>query len=808
MDFKTIETEVALQQLNSNKDLGLTDEDADQRLKKTGFNEIPEKKRHPVWMFLKKFWNLNAWLLEFIIIVSLFLHNYSDFYIVLALLLLNSILGFFQEHQAARAVEALKYKLQINAKVLRNGIWALLPAKNLVPGDIVRVRSGDYIPADIKVIKGNVWINQAAITGESLEVEKQEKDILYSGSIVTHAEATGVVILTGANTYFGHTVQLVQIAKPKLHIEKAISDIIRSLLIIILILLGIGLIVSLFRGINLLQIIPLFLVLLFTVIPVALPTMFTVTLALGSNRLVKKNVLVTRLNALDDAASMDVICADKTGTITMNKLSIAELIPLNSFSNEDLVRFGALASEESNNDPIDIAFLEYAKQNNLLFSHFERKKFIPFDPHTRKTEVCVSDASGEFCIAKGAFHAITSFCVIEKSEESQLENIVNRLAANGYKTIAVSIKKQNVTSLVGLVALHDIPYKDASASIKELIDLGVSIKMLTGDALPIAKEIASQVGLGTNIIRASDFKKIFEQDPEKAAEIAENSDGFAEIYPQDKYLIVKNLQAKGHIVGMTGDGVNDVLALKQAEVGTAIFNATDVAKGAASIVLTKEGLSNISEPIKIGRMMFQTINTWILQKIVWTVLMTSLVVLSLLFTGKFILSSSAALFMLLLTDFGKVSLSTDNERWSKTPETRKIKDMAKIGTCLAFVVLLESIVLLYFGSYYFNIFANDQILNTFTFEILFFFETFSIIIVRERGHFWESMPSKFLIGALIFDTVAAIILSAIGVPGLKTLPLSITFFVFFFILICSLTINDLIKIYLFRYFNIANNNSV
>lgn len=804
-DFKTIRTEDLLQLLHTNKDRGLTANEAQQRLKKDGYNEVSEKKIHPIWMFLKKFWNLNAWLLEFIIFVSLLLHNYNDFYIVLALLLLNAILGFIQQYQASKSVEALKNRLQINARVLRDNVWTLIPSRELVSGDIVRVRSGDYIPADIKILKGNIWVNQATLTGESLEVEKPENEILYSGSIVTRAEATGVVILTGANTYFGRTIQLVQIAKPKLHIESAISNIIRSLLIVVVIMLTIGLAASLFKGIPLVKIIPLFLVLLLTVVPVALPTMFTITLALGSNKLVKKNVLITRLNALDDAASMDVICADKTGTITMNKFSITEIIPCSSFDQEDVLLYGALASEESNNDPIDMAFIDAAKRYKLLPTHFERKKFIPFDPDKRRTEVYLQEDQNEIQIMKGAFKIITSLCTISESESKKLEEIVNGFAEKGRKTIAVSIIKSEKTSLIGLAALQDIPYEDAMASIKELNNLGVSVKMLTGDALPIAREIASQVGLGTNIIRASDFKKIFEESPEKAIAIAEKVDGFAEIYPQDKYLIVKNLQAKGHIVGMTGDGVNDVPALKQAEVGTAIYNATDAAKGAASIVLTKEGLANISEPIKIGRMMFQTINTWILQKLVWTVLMTSLVVISLIFTGKFVLSSSAALFMLLLTDFGKVSLSTDHARWSLKPQTRKINDMAKVGIVLAFVILIESLLLLFLGSHYFGIFTNDQMLNTFTFEILFFFETFSIVIVRERGHFWDSRPSNFLAGALIFDTIAAITLSAIGLPGLKALPLSLTFFVLLFTLLCSLTINDFVKIYLLNYFKLSQN---
>jgi len=800
IDFKTIETKEALDLLDTNKDYGLTRKEVAKRLNRYGYNEVTEKKRRAIFIFLKKFWNLNAWMLEFIVVTSLLLHNFNDFYIVIALLLLNAVLGFIQEYQASKAVETLRNNLQLNAKVLRDNVWLIIPARELVCGDIVRVRNGDFVPADIKIIQGNIWINQAALTGESLEVEKKENDILYSGSIVTRAEATGIVIFTGSNTYFGRTIQLVQIAKPKLHIEKAISDIVKSLLIAVVVMLGIALVASIYKGIPLISIIPLFLVLLLTVVPVALPTMFTVTLALGSNKLVKKNVLITRLNALDDAASMDILCADKTGTITMNKLAITEVIPLNSFRKDEVILFGALASEKANKDPIDMAFIESAEKNSLLPGHFKRKKFIPFNPDKRRTEAVLQDSHEETKVMKGSFNVIVSLCKIDTTEAQKLESLVNNFATKGYKTIAVSVSKNDQTSIIGLVALQDIPQEDARITIKNLTDLGISVKMLTGDALPIAKEIAGQVGLGKNILKAPDFKKIFEESPQKAMKLAENADGFAEIYPEDKYIIVKSLQAGGHIVGMTGDGVNDVLALKQAEVGTAIYNATDVAKSAASIVLTKEGLSNITEPIRVGRMMFEIINTYMLQKIIWTMLMTSLVLTSLIFTGKFILSSSAALFMLLLTDFGKVSLSTDNRRWSLKPEARKIKDLAKVGIVLALVILVEALSLLYFGSKYFDLFTNDQALNTFTFEVLFFFATFSILIVRERGHFWESRPSKFLTSALIFDILAAIMLATIGLPGLKNLPLAETFFVLFYTLACSLTINDLAKIYLLKHF--------
>src|SRR5437867_843916 len=801
-DFGAMQIEETLSE--SDKESGLTQREVEISLAQDGYNEVPDRKKSAVGIFLKRFWGLNARLLEFIILVSFLLHNYNDVYLVTTLLFLNAILGFMQENQASKSVDALKKKLQVNSRVLRDGQWINVPARELVRGDMIRLRPGDFVPADTKIVRGNLWMDQSAITGESQEVEKNPGDILYSGSIVTRSEATGIVTLTGSRTYYGRTVSLVQIAKPKLHIEKSIAEIIRVLLIVIVVMLTIATIFSYLRGINLLQLLPLFLVLLLTVVPVALPTMFIVTLAIGSNKLVKKNVLITRLNALDDEASADILCANKTGTLTLNRLSVTQTMSLGAFGDSDVLLFGALASDEANKDPVDIAFVDAARTRNLLPSAFQVKKFIPFDPANRMTEAILQDTNGEARVMKGAFATIAELCKLGEGETKRLEAKVNDFAAAGCKTIAVAMSKGQKKSMVGLAALQDVPRGDSGAVIRELNDLGVSVKMLTGDALPIAKEISRQVGLGQNILRAFELKDLVQKSPQEATALAERADGFAEIYPEDKYMIIRSLQAGKHVVGMTGDGVNDAVALKQAEVGIATHNATDVAKGVSSIVLTKEGLSGIIEPIKVGRMMFQTMNTWILQKIVWTVLMTSLVVVSLFFTGRFVLSSSAALYMLLLTDFGKISLSTDNARWSNNPEKRRIKDLAKVGIILALIILAEALAILYLGHMFLGVFSDDQSLSTFTFEILFTFATFTIIVVRERGHFWDSMPSKFLSAALTIDSVAAIILATIGIPGLKAIPLAQTVFVFSLTLASTLIINDRAKIFLLKRMALTN----
>jgi H+-transporting ATPase len=793
-DLRNLDTESTIKLFKSDFTSGLKQTEVENCLKQYGYNEVPEKKVNPVFRVLTKFWGLTAWMLELIIILSWFLHKESDAYIVIGLLVFNAIIGFAQEQNAANAVEALKKKLQVNAKVLRDGIWETVPARELVPGDIIRVRIGDFVPADVKIIQGEIGIDQSVLTGESIEAEKKPKEIVYSGSIVTRGEASGIVVLTGINTYFGRIIQLVQIAKPRLHIEDIISKVVKWLLIIVAVLLSVAFITLLLQGINLLETLPLMLVLLLGAIPVALPAMFTVSMALGSLELVKKGVLVTRLSAPDDAARMDILCVDKTGTITMNKMSVVKLVPLNGHSENEILLYGALASQEANHDSIDTAFIDAARQKNLLSSSFVQKTFTPFDPKTRRTEAIVKNEKNEFRVIKGSFPVIAQVCGLDDNTKANLETKIDELAKDGYRTLAVAKSQiKNKPQLVGLAALHDPLRPDSKKLINELRNLGVSVKMLTGDALPIAKEIARAAGIGDRIVKVSELKELAKSNPLKAVELAEKSDGFAEVYPEDKYLIVKDFQAKGHIVGMTGDGVNDAPALKQAEVGIAVSNATDVAKGAASIVLTEEGLCNILGTIKIGRMMFQRINTWILNKITRTVLKTCFIVLAFLLLGKFVISASAMLIMIFMTDFVKISLSTDNVRWSKKPSIWDINGLAKVSVVLGLIMVAEAFGLLYIGLHYFNLGVDNGALSTFSFEILFFFAMFSIFVVREKGHFWDSAPSKILLSILLADMALGIVLSTFGLLGFKAIPLIETLVVIIYAFLFSLVINDFIK---------------
>ena len=792
--FDRMKAEEVMRSLNSDLANGLKADEVQNRLKQYGYNEVPEKKTNPLRRFAKKFWGLTAWMLEIIIIVSWILQRYSDLYIVTGLLVFNSILGFLEEQRGSNAVEALKERLQVNARVLRDGSWKIVTAKELVPGDIVRNRSGDFVPADIKMVTGELEVDQSALTGESVGIEKKPGEILYSGSIVKRGESSGIVVSTGVNTYFGRTAQLVQLAKPKLHMEEVVSNVVRWLLVIVVGLIAVALVFSLLEAKNLLDLLPIILVLLLSAIPVALPAMFTVSMAIGSIELCRKGVLVTTLSASEDAATMDVLCADKTGTITMNRLSIAKIIPLNGFTEQQVLFYGALASQEANQDPIDLSFITMAKQQNLSDFSFKQKDFIPFDPQTRRTEALVQKNSHEFKVMKGAVSVIARTCGLDENSVEQLESRMSEFAAKGYRTLAVAkTNDQKQPELVGLVTLHDAPRPDSKQLIQALKELGISVKMLTGDALPIAKEIAADVGLGDNVIRAADLKELVKENAIDAAQTADKSVGFAEIYPEDKYTIVKSLQAAKHVVGMTGDGVNDAPALRQAEVGIAVSNATDIAKGAASVVLTNEGLTSIVDLVKNGRVIYERITAWILSKIVRTLQIATFVVLSYLLTGNYVVSAFAVILYFFMTDFVKIALSTDHLKWSTKPDVWNVTGLVKVSTTLSLLVIAESFTLLYVGLNIFHLTVADQSLYTFTFEILFYSAMFLIFNVRERGHFWNSRPSRTLFTAILLSVLAATIVTTTGLPGLTPISLYVTLFAIFCSAAFSLILNDLVK---------------
>ncbi|HUW64053.1 MAG TPA: plasma-membrane proton-efflux P-type ATPase [Spirochaetia bacterium] len=787
--------EEVVSSLNVDPNEGLASAEVTQRLKAYGYNEVPEKKVSPIIRLLRRFWDLTAWMLEITIILTIVLHKYLDMYMIVSLLVLNAVLGFLQERQASNAVETLKQKLHVNCRVLRDGNWLVLPARELVPGDVVRVRGGDFVPADLKVLKGDLEIDQSALTGESLTVTKAEKDMVFSGSIVKSGEANALVALTGTQTYFGRTAEMVRIAKPQLHSEAVIAQVVKWLMVMIGGFVAAAFVMTIILHMDVLNILPLMLILLVSAIPVALPAMFTISMAIGSLEMVKRGVLITRLNASEDAASMDILCADKTGTITMNQLTVAGVLPLEGFTEDDVIMFGALASQEANRDPIDLAFIKEASDRGIGTSVYRQAEFVPFDPRTRRTEATVEGPGEQFRVVKGAVNIIAA---LANADLASLEDRMTVYASRGYRTMAVALDRQGGLRVAGLVALYDKPRPDAKKFIEELNKLGVAVKMLTGDALPIAREIGAEVGFGARITRIAEFKEILKTDPEKAAAIAEESDGFAEIYPEDKYALVKALQSKHHIVGMTGDGVNDGPALKQAEVGIAVNSATDVAKAAASAVLTSEGLSNIVDLVKVGRMIYERIITWIFNKVVKTLETQIFIIIAFFLTGRFVVSAFDMVLLLLMTDFITLTISTDNTRWSRKPNAWNINSVVKVSVILGIVVTLESLVLLYLGMGPFGLAADPAALHTYAFAILFYFGTLKIFVVRERGRFWQSFPSKTLFLTILGDMILAGALVTFGMPALKPIPIFDTLTIVILCLFFALAVDDPIKYWLLK----------
>ncbi len=777
---------------------GLNSEEVQKRLKEYGFNEVPEKRVSLIMGVIKKFWGITPWMLEITIALEWALGKYFEMYVVTGLLVFNAILGFIQEERANFALELLKKKLRINARVERNGNWMVIPARELVPGDVVRLRAGDFIPADVKMTEGSAEVDQSSLTGESQMVEKKSNEILYSGSILKRGEITGVVASTGIKTYFGRTVELVQVAKPKLHMEEVTSRVVRWLVIIVSSFLAIALAFTALKGMDLIGILPLAVILMVSAIPVALPTMFTISMALGSLELMKRGILITRLSAIEDAATMNIVCADKTGTITMNKLSVEEEMAVDPYSGKDVILYGALASHKADQDPIDLAFIAAAKDLRLPFESYLQKKFVPFDPSTRRTEATVEKEGQQFLVLKGAINTITPLCKACEDELARIGEKVESRATKGYRAIAVAKGDGHGTmEMVGIAFLYDKPRSDSPKLIRELRGLGLKVKMLTGDALPIAKEIARELDLGGNIIRMADLKS---KTGDEISKLVEESDGFAEIYPEDKYLIVHGLQKAKHVVGMTGDGVNDAPALRQAEVGIAVSSATDVAKKAASAVLTTEGLEGIVDLVKMGRKTYQRIITWILNKIIKTFQITVFVVLAFLLTGEYIISALHMILLLFLTDFVTLSISTDNVRYSEQPDSWNIIGLVKVALFLGILVIVELMLFLHIGFKYFELSSNLSQIHTFTFELLIYVELLGLLVLRERRHFWNSSPSKFLLLAIAADLALVFFISIQGLPGVAPIPPKAALTVAGLSFIIVFVINDPVKVLLVRKF--------
>ncbi len=779
---------------------GLKTEEVQKRLAQYGYNEVPEKKVSFLARLGKRFWGIVPWMLEATVIVTIVLGKYPQALVIVFLLLFNAGMSLWREGRAKAAMAKLKQRLRIQSRVKRDGKWNTIPARELVPGDIIRVRIGDLLPADAKIVEGSLGLDQSVLTGESGIVDKLPTEIAYSGSAVKRGEATGIVDAIGTKTYFGRTISLLELAKPKLHMEEVTVKVARHLAIIVLASLLLVFVYAVLTGFELAVLLPLAGVLLIASVPVAMPTMFTINMALGSSELAKQGVLVTRLSATEDAATMDVLCADKTGTITMNRLFVEEKIPLNGFSEKDVLLYGALASNEANLDPIDIAFLTATAQSHILFDAYSQIAFVPFDPKTRMTEATVNKAGEKIFVGKGSFDTICAACNIPEEEAKAMLKLAEELSAKGLRVIAVAKgADRNKLEFVGLAGIADRIREDSREILEQIRDLGVDVKMLTGDSLPIAKNIAQQIGLGKNITTMSKIQ----EDETKATPIdstIEDSHGIAQIYPEDKFSIVKTLQRIGHVVGMTGDGVNDAPALAQAEVGIAVKNATDIAKDSASAVLTAEGLGGIIAMIKTSRTIYQRIYSWALMMVARKLHIAGFIVVMLFLTHSLMLSITGTVLLLFLGDFVSMSISTDNVRSSLKPDTFDMRRLFGVSGSLGILMTIESAIFAMPALSFFGLVGNVEKIYTFGFAYLNLAGVFTLMIVRERNHFWNSRPSKFLGVTVLAEVLFVIAISVLGVLELAPLGYLPVLAILAYALLTTFIINDPIKVYLIRKF--------
>ncbi|MCL4385381.1 MAG: plasma-membrane proton-efflux P-type ATPase [Cyanobacteria bacterium] len=779
---------------------GLSEEEAKKRISLFGYNEVKKQLKNPVTEFLSHYWGPMPWLLELTMILSGFLGHYTELIIIFVLLTINAVIGFINNRKSQNAIKFLEQKLSIKTKILRDQKWIMKDIKEIVPGDVISIGLGDIVPADTKILSNSfITVDQSALTGESLPVDVNISGIIYSGSIVKYGEAQGVVLNTGLNTYFGKTVELVKTAKPKSHQEQILFSVIRYMLFISLGALLLIAIYALILHIKLLDILTIALIFLLGSVPVALPAVFAVVLSAGALDLAKKGVIVSKLNAIEDAASMDILCLDKTGTITENKLSVIDAVSFADYKKEEVILFAKLASEESSKDLIDSAVMEHSKSIALDSSGYKRILFTPFDPSTKKTEAIFEYKKEQFRVVKGAPQIIISLCKFENEKtKPEINNILIKLSEKGYRIIAVAKsedKDLNKLHLAGFIAFADPIRPDSKSIIEEIKSLGIKVKILTGDNIEIAKEIVRQISVGSNIIRMVDLENLSESEQVK---IIETCDGFAEIYPEDKYKILKILQSKGHIVGMTGDGVNDSPALKQAEVGIAVSNATDIAKISASMVLTQPGLGEIDDAIKTSRQIYQRMLSWVLNKITKVIIFDAILVFGFLLLHNNIISTLGMVLLIFANDFLTMSISTDNVKYTGNPNKWNVKNLTLASLPVSLVLIIGAIIAVIVGYKYFNLDLTK--LQGFVALLLIFTSIFKIFIVRERRHFWSSKPGTLLI---IISILAIISFLLIGVFGFIIPKLSIYYILFLFGIAFIFTlVSDFPKYYTFKKLNI------
>jgi len=735
---------------------GLTSEEAARRLARDGPNAIPEPHQRKVLLFAAKLWGPVPWLLEAAIVLELVLGNYAQAVIIAILVALDAVLSFREEGDAQAALDLLRKRLTVEARVERDGSWAVLAAAEVVRGDAVHIRQGDLVPADLVVTSGEVALDQSALTGESHAVTVQPGGKAYSGAIVVRGEATGRVEATGTATFFGRTAELVGSSHAPGRLEQLIMGFVRALLVLDAALVVAVLADGAVRHLAWSGLLPFAVILVVAAVPVALPTTFTLASALGSRELADKGVLVTRLAAIEEAASMEVLCSDKTGTITENRLSVEALQVYGGCDDTHLLQVAAAASDEATQDPLDLAVLAELHARGIADLGI-RRSFEPFDPATKRSEAVVAGPRGPVRVVKGAPQVVAAASDAGAGADATLKDVA-RLSATGARVLGVAEgapggQAGDPMTLLGLVALSDPPRPDSAGLIVHLRRLGVRVVMVTGDGLATARAIARSVGIGERATPAAALR----EHPDAGLGVDELSDVYAEVLPEDKLQLVARLQRTGLVVGMTGDGVNDAPALRKADVGIAVASATDVAKAAAGMVLTDPGLENIVSGVQVSRRIHERMLTYTLNKIIKTLQVSIFLSLGFLLFGTFVTTPLLVVLLLLANNFATMSLATDRVGTPTEPQRWTVLSLVLASAGLAVPLILLSFGVWYAGSLWLGLHTGQ--LQTLVFVWLVTSAQATIYSVRERHHFWHSAPSGWLATSTVMDLVVITVMA-------------------------------------------------